>query len=83
MKTALKLWGLWRSIHMPKSWKKLTASALAGLILLVGPQVGIPEDTCKWLSGVISAWVLAQGAADAGKTAEQMRMKVSGQDKLL
>lgn len=54
---------------MPKSWKKMAATALAAVVVAIGPQFGLTADQSHWIAGALMTFILGQGAADFGKNA--------------
>lgn len=53
---------------MPTStytWRKVIAAVVGALVLALGPQIGIPEDTCQWIVAVIGGFIGGQMIADA------------------
>lgn len=55
-------------MHLPASWKKFAAAAIAGLIMAVGPQLGLEPDQCQLIAAIAVAFILGQGMADFGKS---------------
>jgi hypothetical protein len=64
-----KLYGIWRALKMPNSWKKMAATALAAVVVAIGPQLGLTADQSHWIAGALMTFILGQGAADFGKNA--------------
>lgn len=57
---------------MPKSWKKATAALLGSLIVGLGGQIGLSEQTTMEIAGIVVAYILGQGLADQGKGAKEL-----------
>lgn len=55
-------------MHLPASWKKFAAAAVAGLIMAVGPQLGLSLEQCSLIAAIAVAFILGQGMADFGKS---------------
>lgn len=69
LKDGFRLYGIWRKLKMPKSWKKIAAAALGAAIVAIGPQFGLTEDQTHWIATVLTGFIIGQGAADFGKNA--------------
>lgn len=59
-------------MKLTKSWKKATAALLGSLIVGVGGQLGLSEQTTMEIASIVVAYILGQGIADQGKGAKEI-----------
>jgi hypothetical protein len=76
-----RVMGAWREAQMngTLSWKKAAATVLALLVGIFGPKAGIDTETVRIMVASLIAYVIGQGLADTGKSAEAIRKKNGGQ----
>tara|TARA_Y100000310_G_C20079909_1_gene533322 strand:+ start:158 stop:421 length:264 start_codon:yes stop_codon:yes gene_type:complete len=55
------------------SSRKLWAAVIGCLVIAIGSQFGLDEATATKLAGMVSAFIIGQGIADAGK--ERVRIE--------
>lgn len=69
--------------------KKFIFTLISGVVLAVANYFEVPEDLMKWLTHLMSGFLVTQGIADAGKKGEvegelsRLRLEAIRQEKLL
>ena len=61
--------------------KKFLATVIGAITVAIGSAVGLSEEQSMKIAGMIMAYLVSQGIADAGKEKEKLKADLEGKSK--